>query len=108
MAASIHRAGRHQHHVFRIKILASHRLHVLRGHRRNSLSIVIQIVKAQVVPFDRQELFANAEIYSNLLPGPTRSELKESLNSRGEFVVTLLIPGARLVSIPKAEKPPGK
>jgi hypothetical protein len=47
-------------------------------------------------PFGSQELFANAEIYSNLLPGPTRSGLRESLDAKGKFALGLLMPGARL------------
>ena len=55
------------------------------------------VVTSKEGPFKNfQELSSAAEIYSNLLPGPTRSVLEEKLNERGEFSLSLLMPGARL------------
>jgi 5-hydroxyisourate hydrolase-like protein (transthyretin family) len=56
----------------------------------------MMVVTGKEGPFDRQELHLNAEIYSNLLPGLTRSELKESLDAKGKFALGMLMPGARL------------
>ncbi len=49
-------------------------------------------------PFTRQELFSNTEFYSNLLPGPVRSKESnlEKIDAKGQFVVDMLMPGARL------------
>jgi hypothetical protein len=57
----------------------------------------MMVVSGQKRPFNNfQELHSDAEIYSNLLPGPTRGALKESLNTRGEFALTMLMPEAPL------------
>lgn len=60
----------------------------------------MMVVTGKEGPFKNfDELYRDGEIYSNLLPGPTRSVLDEKPNAQGEFVLSLLMPGARLYLI---------
>ena len=56
------------------------------------------VVTGNQGPFNRQELFSNTEIYTNLLASESRGGLfdRGAPNSTGEFVLDMLMPGARL------------